>query len=72
MKTLREQMNDAMILRGFAARTQESYLAAVRALAKHYRRSPDTLSAQEVNVNYRGVVMFDMLADICSIIGSRK
>lgn len=48
MKSLREQMNDAMILRGFAARTQASYLAAVRALAKYYRRSPDSLTAEEV------------------------
>jgi hypothetical protein len=29
MKTLREQMNDAMLLRGFALRTRETYLAAV-------------------------------------------
>ena len=34
MKTLREQMDDAMVLRGFALRTRESYLAAVSALAK--------------------------------------
>jgi len=48
MKTLREQMNDAMILRGFAARTQESYLAAVSALAKHYHRSPDLLTPEDI------------------------
>ncbi|SDZ06759.1 hypothetical protein SAMN05421754_105110 [Nitrosomonas sp. Nm58] len=34
MKTLREQMDDAMILRDFALRTRESYLAAVGALVK--------------------------------------
>lgn len=34
MKTLRGQMDDVMILRGFALRTRESYLAAVGALAK--------------------------------------
>ena len=44
MKSLRQQMTDAMVLRGFAARTQEAYLAAVVALAKHYHRCPDTLS----------------------------
>ena len=33
MKSLREQMTEAMVLRGFAARTQEAYLAAVVALA---------------------------------------
>ena len=48
MKSLREQMTEAMVLRGFAARTQEAYLAAVFALAKHYRRAPDTLSTDEL------------------------
>ena len=48
MKTLREQMDDAMVLRGFALRTRESYLAAVSALAKHYHRSPDLLTPEEV------------------------
>ena len=48
MKSLRQQMTDAMVLRGFAARTQEAYLAAVVALAKHYRRAPDTLSTDEL------------------------
>jgi site-specific recombinase XerD len=41
-------MIDAMVLRGFAARTQEAYLAAVGALAKHYRRPPDLLGMEEV------------------------
>jgi site-specific recombinase XerD len=41
-------MIDAMTVRGFAPATHESYIAAVRALAKHYRRSPDELSVQEV------------------------
>lgn len=43
MKSLRQQMTDAMLLRGFAVRTQELCLAAVAALAKHYHRSPDAL-----------------------------
>jgi integrase/recombinase XerD len=43
MSPLRQQMRDAMVLRGFALRTQEAYVAAVIALAKHYHRSPDTL-----------------------------
>ncbi len=62
MKTLREQMNDAMILRGFAARTQESYLAAVRALAKHYHRSPDLLSAEEVEAYHLHLIVEHKLA----------
>ena len=48
MKTLRQQMDDAMVLRGFALRTRESYLDAVKGLAKHYRRAPDSLSPQEI------------------------
>jgi integrase/recombinase XerD len=48
MTTLRQQMDNAMVLRGFAQRTRESYLAAVTALAKHYRRSPDLLTSEEV------------------------
>ncbi len=48
MKTLRQQMTDAMVLRGFAARTQEAYLAAVSALARHYRRSPDALTGEQL------------------------
>jgi len=48
MTPLRQRMIDAMLLRGFAARTQEAYCDAVVALAKHYRRSPDTLSAEQL------------------------
>lgn len=62
MKTLREQMSDAMILRGFAARTQESYLAAVRALAKHYHRSPDLLTAEEIEAYHLHLIVERKLA----------
>lgn len=62
MKSLREQMSDAMVLRGFAARTQESYLAAVRALAKHYRRPPDSLTAQEVEAYHLHLIVERKLA----------
>ncbi len=48
MTALRKQMDEAMVLRGFALRTRESYLAVISSLAKHYRRSPDILSAEEV------------------------
>jgi integrase/recombinase XerD len=62
MKSLREQMNDAMILRGFAARTQESYLAAVTALAKYYHRSPDSLTAEEVEAYHLHLIVERKLA----------
>lgn len=48
MSELRQRMNNAMILRGFAARTKESYLACVTGLAKHYRCSPETLDAAAI------------------------
>lgn len=48
MSTLRKKMQDAMVLRGMAARTQEAYISAVVGLARHYGRSPDQLSQEEV------------------------
>lgn len=48
MGALRERMDKDMVLRGMSERTRESYLYAVKALAKHYWRSPDQLSEQEV------------------------
>ena len=48
MTELRRQMLQAMTVRGLARRTQESYVSAVRRLAKHYRRPPDQLTTEEV------------------------
>ncbi len=48
MTPLRQRMLDALVLRGMAERTQEAYIGAVVGLARHYRRSPETLSADEV------------------------
>lgn len=48
MGALREQMDADMVVRGMSERTRESYLAAVSAMAKHYRRSPEQLSEVEV------------------------
>jgi site-specific recombinase XerD len=48
MTPLRQQMTDAMRLRGFAVRTQETYLACVTALARHYRVSPERLSGEQL------------------------
>ena len=48
MSELRQRMNDAMVLRGLAERTKETYLACVKALAKHYGRSPDTLDTEAI------------------------
>jgi site-specific recombinase XerD len=48
MGALREQMDKDMVLRGRSPRTRETYLYAVRGLAKHYRKSPDALTEKEV------------------------
>ena len=48
MTPLRRRMIDAMVLRGFAARTQESYLSAVGQLALHHHSSPELLSDEQI------------------------
>ena len=48
MTELRTRMDNDMLVRGMAERTRETYLAAVARLARHYHRSPDQLSAAEV------------------------
>ena len=48
MTPLRQAYIRELALRGMAARTQESYLAAVYQLAKHYHLSPDRLSDEQL------------------------
>src|SRR6201981_708051 len=48
MSPLRARMIEDMKLAGLAATTQGIYLQAVRSLAKHYNRSPELLSEEEV------------------------
>jgi site-specific recombinase XerD len=48
MSALRQKMIEDMQLRGFAVRTQEAYLSAVRQLAKHYRKAPDQINEEEL------------------------
>ena len=48
MTELRNRMDEAMVLRGFSPRTRESYLACVRALAKHYRQPPDVIDGPQI------------------------
>jgi Phage integrase, N-terminal SAM-like domain len=48
MAALRQQMENDMVLRGMAVRTRQSYIEAVRGLAKFYRRRPDAISVEEV------------------------
>jgi integrase/recombinase XerD len=45
---LRQKMIEDMQLHGFAVRTQDAYLLAVSQLARHYRKSPDQVSEEEL------------------------
>ncbi|WP_435102388.1 tyrosine-type recombinase/integrase [Arhodomonas sp. AD133] len=53
MTPLRQQMIEAMRVRGFSARTHQSYLGAVTDLARYYRRSPEVLSVAELGAYFR-------------------
>ena len=48
MTALRQKMIEDMQLRGFAERTQEAYLSAVRQLAKYYHKPPDQINQEEL------------------------
>ena len=48
MGTLRKQMTEAMKLRRFSPRTQQSYLAAVSALTNYYHTRPDQLDFEKI------------------------
>ena len=48
MSELRDRMIRDMTVRGFARRTHSAYITAVVRLAKHYRRSPDQITSDEV------------------------
>jgi len=52
MTPLRQKMIDAMLVRGFAVRTHQSYLSAVRDLSCYYHRSPDQLSVDELQAYF--------------------
>ena len=48
MTPLRQRMIEDMQLRGLSARTQETYVAAVRRLSQYYHRSPDRLTEEDL------------------------
>lgn len=56
MTPLRQQMIDAMLVRGMSPRTQRSYLMAVTELAKYFHRSPDQLSGEELQAFFLALV----------------
>ncbi len=48
MTTLRQKMIEDMQLHGFAERTQDSYLRAVRQLAVYFNKPPDQITEEEL------------------------
>ena len=48
MSPLRQQMIEAIVLRGMARRTQQAYVSAVAQLACNYHCSPDRPDAAQV------------------------
>ena len=62
MTPLRQQMITAMQMHGFSPRTHDSYLAAVRDLAKFTRRSPDTLAHADLTRSFEHLVRQRTLA----------
>ena len=62
MTPLRQHMIDATLLHGFSHRTQHSYLSAVKQLAQHYRQSPDTLGAEQIQQYFLYLVKDKVLA----------
>src|SRR6266536_132180 len=48
MTALRQRMIECLQLRGLSARTQESYVRAVRQLSEHYHKSPDLITEEEL------------------------
>jgi len=48
MTPLRQQLIEALTLKGFASKTQEAYVHAVSSLASYYHRSPEGISNEEV------------------------
>ncbi len=56
MGILRPRMEHDLIVRGRSERTRESYLHAVAALTRHYRRPPDQLTDREVQQYLRYLI----------------
>ena len=56
MGELHDRMQQDLILHGMSPRTQQSYLAAVRGLAKYYHQQPDTLSEGQVQTYVRYLI----------------
>jgi len=73
MSPLRQRMIQDMPLRGFSARTQGCYVAAVRQLSEHYHASPDQLREEDLRhyfpylANEKKVARATATIALCSI-----
>lgn len=56
MSVIRQRMIEDMQLHGYSAKTQTAYVGAVRGLAKHYHRSPETITQEEVRAYFLWLV----------------
>jgi integrase/recombinase XerD len=56
MSAIRQRMIEDMQLHGYAAKTQEAYVGAVRGLAKYYKRSPEEITQEEVRAYFLWLV----------------
>ena len=50
MTELRQRMTEDMRLRGLSEATQRTYLDAIANLARHFKRSPDLLTDEELRI----------------------
>ena len=62
MTELRQRMLDAMVQRGFAVRTQKTYIGAIRRMAKYYRGDPTLYTQQDVQAYLLHMVKEDKLS----------
>ena len=63
MTPLRKKMLEDMQLNGLSERTQQSYVWAVKGLADHYNRPPNTLTEEEIRLFFLDLIKTKKLAN---------
>lgn len=59
---LRKQFIDHMTFAGLAENTKRSYVNSVKKLVRHYNRSPDTLTREQVELFFQHLVMEEKIS----------